>query len=104
MVYIVTYQTASASDIILTPSEGVVTFAPGQTQASISVSVLDDELPEEQELLMLSLVSVSGDAVLVSPTQATLVIELSDDPNGLFGFAGDSLLVAAEEGDTVRLM
>ena len=102
--YSVSYQTASADDVELSPSQGVVMFSPGQTQANIAVDVLDDELPEEQELLSLSLQSVVGDAVLVSPTQATLVIEFSDDPNGLFGFADDSQLVAAEEGDTVQLM
>lgn len=104
MVYGVAYQSAFSSDVLLTPSSGVVVFVPGQTQASISVAVLDDDMPEEQELLSLNLISVRGDAVLVSPTQATLVIELSDDPNGLFAFAEESLMVAAEEGDTVQLM
>lgn len=98
------YQTASSDDVMISPSEGVVIFAPGQTQASIMVSVLDDDVPEEQELFELSLVSVSGDAVLVSPTQATVVIEFSDDPNGLFAFAEDSVIVVADEGDTVQLM
>ncbi len=89
----------------LTPSSNIVTFPPGQTQANITVSVLDDTIPEEQELLMLILVSViAGDAVLVSPVQATLVIELNDDPNGVFGFFDESLLAEAEEGDVLQLM
>lgn len=102
--YATTYQTASPNDITLAPSSGMVAFAPGQTQASITVTVLDDGTPEEQELLMLSLLSVSGDAVLVSPAQATLVIELSDDPNGVFTFDGNSLMVGTDEGETVQLM
>ena len=102
--YSVVHQSSSPSDVLLTPNN-TVRFTPGQTQASITVNVVNDTIPEEQELLMLSLVSVSvGDAVLVSPTQATLVIELSDDPNGVFNFSANSLLVQAEEGDVLQLM
>lgn len=97
------YQTASPSDVQLTPPGGVVIFSPGQTQASIAVFVRDDATPEEQEQLMLSLVSVLGDAVLDNPTQVLLEIELSDDPNGLFAFAVDSQMVGVEEGETVQL-
>lgn len=104
VLYNVTYLTASADDVRLTPSGGVVTFAPGATQANINVRVLDDVSPEEQEQLMLTLVAViSGDAVLFGLTQANLVIELSDDPNGLFAFDEDSLSVMTVEGDSIQL-
>jgi hypothetical protein len=97
--YAVSYLEASPADISLLPSSGVVVFGPGQTQASIVVIVVDDDEPEEQETFGLSLISVRGDAVLVSPDQATLVIEFSDDPNGVFTFAEDSLLKEAQEGE-----
>lgn len=78
-------------------------FSEGQAQARISVLVVDDDIPELQELLMLQLTSVRGDAVLVTPTLATLIIDPSDDPNGVFLFSDMSLLTEAEEGDTVQL-
>lgn len=88
----------------MVPSDGLVMFAPGASQASILVEVINDSTPEEEELLVLSLVSVvSGDAVLVSPLQATLAIQQSDDPNGLFSFTEGSLRVEAQEGDTLIL-
>ena len=101
VMYSVSYGTASPNDVSL--SNGVVSFAPGQMQASIMLVALDDTVPEEEELLMVTLVSVSGDAVLVSPGQVTVIIELSDDPNGVFAFADDSLQQDIEEGDTVLL-
>lgn len=102
--YTVTYSSASPADVSVSPLNGVVVFAPAQTQASIEVTVLDDDEPEQEEMLSLSLVSVSGDAVLVSPDQATLVVEFSDDPNGVFDFAEDSLLMETQEGETAQLM
>lgn len=105
ILYAVIHQTSSPDDVELIPSGNIVRFSSGQTQASITVNVLDDFIPEEQELLMLTLVSVSaGDAVLVSPAEATLVIYLSDDPNGVFEFSDDLVSVEAEEGEMLRLM
>lgn len=103
VVYTVVYSASSPADVELSPLNGVVVFAPAQTQANITVTVLDDEQPELEEMLSLTLVSVSGDAVLVSPSLATLVIELSDDPNGVFAFTEDSLLVERQEGETAQL-
>ena len=104
VVFTLTYSSASPADVVVTPSDNRVTFAPGEVQASISVRVVDDTIPEEDELLTLNLVSVSGDAVLVSPSQATLAIGPSDDPNGVFFFSNNSLMVDTEEGETVDLM
>ena len=103
--FAVSHQETSPSDVVVTPSTNIISFSPGQTQARITVDVLDDTIPELQELLILTLVSITaGDAVLVSPVQATLVIEMNDDPNGVFRFSDDSLMVEAEEGDMLRLM
>ena len=104
--YEVTYSTASANDVTIAsgPNGGVVNFIDGQTSAVISVQVLDDLVPEESEILTIRLVSVSGDAVLVTPTEATLELLPSDDPNGVFEFDEDSALLAVQEGATVDLM
>lgn len=102
--YTVSYSGASPADLTVLPANGMVEFAPGQTEAGIMVIIVDDDDPEQQEMATVSLVSVSGDAVLVSPDQATLVIPFSDDPNGVFSFTEESLLLEAQEGETARLM
>ena len=104
MVYTVTYSEASPADLAVSPANGMVEFAPGQMQASVMVTIVDDDEPEQQEMATVSLISVSGDAVLVSPDQATLVILFNDDPSGIFSFRDDSLLLEAQEGDTAQLM
>ena len=49
-------------------------------------------------------ISISvGDAVLVPPTDATLLIPYNDYPNGLFQFAANSRAFVANEGTYVTL-
>ena len=67
------------------------------------VQVLEDELPEAQELLTLVLVASTGDTVLGTPTSATLIVPPNDDPNGRFSFSPDALDVMVTEGQTVNL-
>ena len=96
------YTSASQDDVTITPIVGIVTFSPGQTEAVISVGVVNDAIPEENELLTLRLDSVTGDAVVVeSNDEATLLITPSDDPNGVFQF--ETPTEEAVEGDAVTL-
>ena len=101
----VLYSTASPNDISITaPQGGVITFIDGQTTAVISIDVIDDDLPEESELLVISLIAASGDVVIVTPFEATLILAPSDDPNGVFQFATGFTDVLAQEGDEPALM
>ncbi len=97
------YTSASQDDVIVTPTIGILTFGAGQTQAIISVGVVNDVIPEENEFLTLRLDSVvTGDAVIVeSNNEATLLVAPSDDPNGVFQW--ESTTVTAEEG-TANIM
>lgn len=106
VMYEVTYSTASADDVVFlsSPNGGVVNFIDGQISAVISVEVVDDVIPEESETLSIRLVSVSGDAVLVTPTEATLQLSPSDDPNGVFQFDENSALLSVQEGASVGLV
>ena len=99
-----TYSTASASDVIITPVGGVVSFVNGQNTATISVDVVDDTIPEQSEILTIRLVSVTGDAILVIPREATLQIAPNDDPNGVFQFDPNFILLSVQEGDTADLL
>lgn len=104
VVYEVIYSTTSTSDVIITPAGGVVSFVNGQSTATISVDVVDDSTPEQSEILTIRLISVSGDAVLVTPREATLQIGPNDDPNGVFQFDPNFMLLSVQEGDSVDLL
>lgn len=56
----VTYQTAAASDVIITPSNGVVTLQDGQLSVPINIVIIDDNYPELNEELQLQLTGVTG--------------------------------------------
>ncbi|XP_011634463.1 sodium/calcium exchanger 2 isoform X1 [Pogonomyrmex barbatus] len=66
-------------------AKGTLTFGPGETTKTIKLSVIDDELFEEDEHFYVRLSNVSQPAMLVSPSLATVMI-LDDDHSGIFGF------------------
>ena len=99
----VSYLSASSNDLLITPSSGSVTLENGQNETTITLQVVDDDTPEESEELRVNLISTSGDAVLVTPTAATVTILPSNDPNGVFEFAANSTDLTAEEGDILHI-
>ncbi|XP_047349091.1 sodium/calcium exchanger 2 isoform X6 [Vespa velutina] len=66
-------------------AKGTLTFESGETKKTIQLSVIDDELFEEDEHFYVRLSNVSQPAMLVSPSLATVMI-LDDDHSGIFGF------------------
>ena len=88
---------------MIAPTSGSVTLAHGETEATITLEVVNDTTPEESESLRVDINSTTGDAVLVTPTTAIVNILPSDDPNGVFQFAADSRELTAEEGDSLQL-
>ena len=76
-----TYQDVTATnglDYLLTP--GTLDFAPGETNKSITVSIVKDNLIEPQKTLQLWLTNSTG-AILGS--QASTTIRILDHPGGL---------------------
>lgn len=98
-----TYMSAIADDVAITPTNRIVTLADGETETTITLEIVNDTTPEESESLRVELISTTGDAVLVTPTVATINILPSDDPNGVFQFAANSRDFTAEEGDTLQI-
>nr|XP_031833673.1 sodium/calcium exchanger 2 isoform X3 [Nomia melanderi] len=66
-------------------AKGTLTFDPGETKKTIKLSVIDDELFEEDEHFYVRLSNATQPAMLVSPSLATVMI-LDDDHSGVFGF------------------
>jgi len=60
-----------------TAASGTLSFAPGQTSQSFSVTILDDELDEQDEMLILTL-SNPVNVTLGAPSTATLTIVDND--------------------------
>ncbi|EPQ10965.1 G-protein coupled receptor 98, partial [Myotis brandtii] len=86
----------------LHPVSGYLEFRQGETNKSFIISAKDDNEEEGEELFILKLVSVYGGArISEQNTTARLIIQKSDNANGLFGFTGACIPEIAEEGSTI---
>ncbi|XP_059909463.1 adhesion G-protein coupled receptor V1 [Gadus macrocephalus] len=78
---------------------GVVTMRDGQSAASITLKALDDEVPEERRVYLLTLAAATpGLDVSPSASHATVTMAASDHPHGSFSFAQREVAVTEEEG------
>ncbi|KAK0098097.1 hypothetical protein PV326_011285 [Microctonus aethiopoides] len=66
-------------------AKGTLIFDNNEIKKIIKLSVIDDDLFEEDEHFYIRLSNVSDSAMLVSPSLATVMI-LDDDHSGIFGF------------------
>ncbi|XP_036081242.1 adhesion G-protein coupled receptor V1 isoform X3 [Rousettus aegyptiacus] len=84
------------------PVSGYLEFRQGETNKSFIISARDDNEEEGEELFILKLVSVCGGArISEENTTARLIVQKSDNANGLFGFTGTCIPEIAEEGSTI---
>lgn len=74
---------ASSSDV--NALQGTDTIPDGVSLAPLSISVIDDTLPEFTESFIVALTTISGGADLGSLILATVTIPTNDDPYGAFG-------------------
>lgn len=68
---------------------GEIVMIQGQSVASIMITIVDDSLPELQEQFFVELTGATGGASLAGITSAAVIIEPSDDPNGIIRFSVD---------------
>lgn len=84
-------------------ASGTLVFKPGDTQQTITLQIIDDELFEDDEHFFVNLtdLKVQGQAThnikLVSPKIAKVLI-LDDDHSGVFGFPEACIEVPESEG------
>ena len=93
---------ASAGDYRAVRNQAVV-FQTGETRKVISITTLNDNIPEIAEEFIVRLNASTGDTVLIPPLDARVIITANDQPYGVFQFSQASLSKVASEGDTVSL-
>ncbi|XP_052793587.1 adhesion G-protein coupled receptor V1-like [Mya arenaria] len=85
----------------LSPMQGSITFENKQTSVMLTLSVLDDEIPEDTERFTLRLLTPDNTAQLGTKTERTIIVNANDSPNGLFSLyaAGTRMReISVEEG------
>ncbi|XP_070689817.1 adhesion G-protein coupled receptor V1 [Pempheris klunzingeri] len=87
--------TADLNDF--SPTSGNVTFQDGQREATIAITILDDELVETSETFIVNLLRVIGGAQLGEVTSVTISIPPNDSPLGRFGFQELEVTVSEPE-------
>src|SRR5206468_2793389 len=80
------------------PVSGTLFFAPGQTFQAFVVPILNDTLAEGNETIRLFLTNAVGNAVLGTPTAATLTIVDDDFTAGSIGFSLPDFFVSKQAG------
>ena len=80
----------NGEDYFVASLQGELVFTQGQEVASIMIPIRDDTLPELQEQFFVQLTGATGGASIAGITVAAVIIEPSDDPNGVIRFAVES--------------
>ncbi|KAM4746526.1 adhesion G-protein coupled receptor V1 isoform 2-T2 [Anableps anableps] len=86
---------SNQSDFI--PSSGELYFAPGDSELDLAVNVIDDDIPEVEEVFRVKLKNPKGGAEIGFGGQVTIIVPTNDDAHGVIGFAQNSLYMEVEE-------
>ncbi|TMS03159.1 G-protein coupled receptor 98 [Larimichthys crocea] len=78
-------------------SEGVLDFLPGERLKFVSVTIIDNPVPELDKIFRLELYNVDGGASLGVASHIRVTIAASDDAHGVFQFSPESLSVNGTE-------
>lgn len=100
-VQVTTNSGSASSGSDFDPISQTVTFSPGVSSVALPVTILDDSLPEGDEMFTVVLSSPSPDAVLSPPSTATILIRINDNAGGLAFFASPGPVVIREDEQTV---
>ncbi|XP_064619585.1 adhesion G-protein coupled receptor V1-like [Lineus longissimus] len=82
-------------------SGATLNFKEGETRKSITIAILDDKLPENDETIILSLANPTGGATLSKQKTMYIIIMANDNVGGIVGFEKSSVL--AKEGDSFSM-
>ena len=96
--------TAVTNEDYVPYSDFLIVFDSGEREKIVSTGILDDNIPEIEERFYFVLYETTGDSVVHTPYNVSVFIAPNDDPNGIVSFHPTSLVVRAEEGDTIYLV
>lgn len=71
----------------LTFSSGELYFAPGDRELDLAVNVIDDDIPEVDEVFGVKLKNPKGGAEIGFGGKVTIIVPTNDDAHGVIGFA-----------------
>ena len=91
--YIVRPGTASLDDVSRATASGTVQFIDGQQRATFMIDIVNDAVPELDEVFTVELESATDGAQIGNQNVITVTILANDDINGVFSFSNTSLLV-----------
>lgn len=98
----VDYTTADGTALAGTdyyPTNGTLVFAPGETNQSFTVVVLDDNVVKGDRTILLKLLNPTGDASIISPAAATLTVY--DNDGSLIVPAGSALITETNSNGVI---
>src|SRR3954468_21590506 len=75
-------------------TQGTLTFAAGETNKTIAISILDDQIAEPTKFINVALTNLTGDAILTNDTATLTLIDNDGRPNAIdstFGFASTNI-------------
>ncbi|XP_077988560.1 adhesion G-protein coupled receptor V1-like [Glandiceps talaboti] len=90
---------ASATSADFAPMGGTISFQEGQNDASVDITIIDDNEYENDEFFNIRLYNPTNGAVLGTETLVTVKIMKNDSPFGLFGFTSTQESVLESETD-----
>ena len=83
------------------PVSQTVTFSPETSSVTVPINILNDNLPEGDEMFTMVLSSPSPDAVLAPPSTTTVLIGINDNAGGLVSFVSPGPVVIGEDDQSV---
>ncbi|XP_029429217.1 adhesion G-protein coupled receptor V1 [Rhinatrema bivittatum] len=81
----------------------ILTFAEGETRKMVTLKILDDSEPEDNETIIISLTQTDGGSrILPSSATVTVVILANDNPAGVISFQAASRSIIGHEGEKLH--
>lgn len=77
-----------------------MSFSPDDTRHVVALTILADDIPEDDEVLMVALSNPTNGAIIGPQDRVSTIIASNDDAHGIIVFAQDSLQMSVEEETT----
>lgn len=92
-------------DVFYTGTGATLVFNDGETQTSIALVILADDIPEIDETILVSLSAPSGGARIAGGQEGrtTVIIDANDGVAGVVGLSALSRSAVVGEGESVML-